>query len=218
MTYAGGGEDVRPFSWTGFYGGLHGGYSTNSIDWANPGTPDQDLDGGIWGVQVGYQYQLTNRSGLVLGIETDASFGKMRTMVRDGNYITESGEVDALGTLRLRVGLAAGSFMPYVTAGLLWARLEQGQICPAPAAAPFGFCNTHGPYDVGKTQINTGWVIGGGFEHAISERWSIKAEGLYGDLGSTKYKLGPDGNGDLLPSGELSHDMTLLRFGINARF
>lgn len=208
----------QPFSWTGFYGGLHGGYATNSLDYAYAGTPEQDLDGGIFGAQVGYQRQFAGSHGIVLGIETDVSFGKLNTMVRDGNYITESGEIDALGTVRARVGLAAGRFMPYITGGLLWARLEQGQECPAPAAAPFGFCNTHGPYNVSETKLNTGWVVGGGFEQAISERWSIRAEALYGELGETTYHLGPDGNGDPLPDVDVSHDMTLLRFGLNGRF
>lgn len=34
-----------------------------------------------------------------------------------------------------------------------------------------------------NTQWLIGWTIGGGFEYALDDRWSIKAEYLYYDLG-----------------------------------
>lgn len=215
--WAGDGDLVRPFSWTGFYGGVHGGYATNSLDVTNGAAREQDLDGAVFGAQVGYQRQFPGSTGIVIGIETDASFGKLNTSVHDdANFLDSSGEIDALGTVRARVGLAAGRFMPYITAGLLWARVDQGQHCPA--AAPFGLCKARGAYDGSETKVNAGWVVGGGFEQAISERWSIKAEGLYGDLGETSYELGTDGKGAQLPKVDVNHDVTLLRFGLNSRF
>ncbi len=215
--WAGDGDLVRPFNWTGFYGGVHGGYATNSLDAANGEARDQDLNGGIFGAQVGYQRQLPGTTGIVIGIETDASFGKLNTVVHDdANFLASSGEIDALGTVRARVGLAAGRFMPYITAGLLWARVEQGEHCPS--AAPSGLCKTRSAYDASETKINAGWVVGGGFEQAISERWSFRAEGLYGDLGETSYELGADGKGAQLPKVDVGHDVTLLRFGLNSRF
>src|SRR5262249_61244210 len=34
-----------------------------------------------------------------------------------------------------------------------------------------------------KSEVITGWVLGGGFEHRFAQHWSVKAEGLYVDLG-----------------------------------
>ena len=36
-------------------------------------------------------------------------------------------------------------------------------------------------------QDHLGWAAGGGFEYALNNRWSIKAEYLYLDLGSENY-------------------------------
>ena len=65
----------RPFNWTGFYVGAHGGYAGSSIDPAGDypltGAPTQKVEGGIVGLQVGAQYQW--HGGLVTGVEADIS-------------------------------------------------------------------------------------------------------------------------------------------------
>jgi outer membrane immunogenic protein len=209
-------QDYGPHRWTGVYIGAHGGWASSTVDYANTGTPEQDLSGAILGVQLGAQYHVSG--GVVAGIEADVSFAKLNDTVRDGNYITESGQISSIGTVRGRLGYAMGAFLPYVTAGLAWDRLKQGEVCPAPAAAPFGFCNTHGPFDLSETKTNTGFVWGGGLEYAINQKWSIKAEGLWTDLGSTNYTLCCDAGAKPLPASIADHDIKMFRIGANLHF
>ena len=106
------------------------------------------------------------------------SFGNVRDFIRDGNFLTQDGELQAFGTVRARLGYSFGSFLPYVTGGLMWARLHQGITCPD--AAPFGVCSITGAFDSRSTETLTGWTAGFGAEYAIARHWSIKGEVLFG--------------------------------------
>ena len=179
-----GSASADPTSWKGFYVGVHGSHLSAGTSYPTPATPLQDFDGALLGVQAGYNFTLG--SNWVLGIEGDISFGKLNDFIRDGNFLTEDGEIRTAGTLRARLGYAMESgWMPYITGGLAWDQLEQGSTCPA--AAPFGVCFVTGAFDVRSTQGFTGWVVGGGAEFAISPRWSIKGEGMFGDFGDATY-------------------------------
>ena len=65
----------RPFSWTGFYVGAHGGWAQSPIDPAGDypltGAPTQNVKGGFVGGQIGAQYQWGD--WLVTGVEADIS-------------------------------------------------------------------------------------------------------------------------------------------------
>jgi opacity protein-like surface antigen len=209
----------RPFNWTGFYMGLHGGWASTDIESDVSGKPVQGLEGGIVGAQVGAQYQF--QGGLVTGVEADISFAKLTQTVRDGNYITQSGTISQLGSVRGRLGYAMGAWMPYLTGGFAWDRLEQTQQCPDPAAVPFGHCNVangFAPYNLGKTITNTGWVYGLGIEHAINKVWSFRLEGLRYEFGSETYALGTTPSGKTLTPYALKHDVDVVRFATNMKF
>ena len=64
----------RPFSWTGFYLGIHAGVATGDVDAffsvAKASPWDHDRSGMIGDGQVGYNWQTGN---IVLGVEADAS-------------------------------------------------------------------------------------------------------------------------------------------------
>lgn len=116
------------YNWSGFYLGAHGGWGWGS------GALD---DGFVIGGQVGVNWQFNS---FVLGAEGDGSF-------------TDWGGTDAVGTARLRGGLALDRFMPYVTGGVA---LED--------------------FD------DVGWVIGGGIEYAFTDNVSAGIEYLHYDL------------------------------------
>jgi outer membrane immunogenic protein len=169
-------------SWAGFYIGAHGAYVSAETDYINPSTPSQTLEGAMLGLQVGYNWQVGR---VVLGAEADVSFGKVNDFIRDGNFLTEDGDLRAFGSVRARIGYSFGNFLPYITGGLMWARLEQGITCPA--AAAFGDCVITGAFDVRSTETLTGWIAGGGAEYAINNNWSLKAEVLVGKFQSENY-------------------------------
>ena len=217
-----------PVNWTGFYVGGVGSYSSGNTDYpgAKPyiappapcgdcGPPLQDLNGAMLGGTVGYNYQFDR---FVLGVEGDYSWGDITDSKRDGNYIIEDLKIDGFGTIRGRIGYAVGNFLPYVTGGVSFERMQLGQSCPDQASAPFGWCHTHGPYNLHDSQWNTGYVVGGGVEWKASERVSLKAEVLYTDFGTETYSLGKMGNGQAMAPIKIDDNQTLLRLGANYHF
>ena len=41
-----------------------------------------------------------------------------------------------------------------------------------------------------ESKTKTGWVAGGGIEYILSHNWTVGAEGLFIDLGSTSFGFG----------------------------
>ncbi|MGU3662644.1 porin family protein, partial [Methylobacterium sp. A49B] len=127
---------VPVFTWTGAYFGINAGYafdaSSNSNNnstfgvpapYAVPGTAatfrNRSQDGFSGGGQVGYNYQFTPGSGVVIGFEADAQyldFGRNRNNafitgggLRPGYYVTDPrglSSLDFFGTVRGRLGYA----------------------------------------------------------------------------------------------------------------
>src|ERR1039457_3631599 len=68
-----------PFSWTGFYAGINGGYAWGQSSWSDPAVGASsgkfDTSGGLVGGQLGYNWQT---GPVVLGIETDADWMGIR--------------------------------------------------------------------------------------------------------------------------------------------
>lgn len=208
-------------NWTGFYGGLHSGYYGTSTEYENAGTPHQSMHGLMGGIQAGYDYQLEN--GIVLGVVGDLSTGDVKTdPIRDGNYIVEHGKVDFSGSLRARVGYAIDNFLPYVTGGVVWEKVEQSESCPHSSAVPFGFCHTHGGangFDLSQTKTQTGWTLGAGLAYAIDQHWSLAGEYQYRHFGSVDYNLGLDGIGVPLPVSTMkSRNSDFVTIRINYKF
>jgi outer membrane immunogenic protein len=134
------------WNWSGFYIGVNGGYSwgrsSRDLNFFNPlngvtlttGTGGgRDLDGGVFGGQLGYNWQTGN---WILGIETDAQWTgqKGSTTVLcpvagcfpgRGTAAALSDELEWFGTFRGRGGvLVTPSFLLYVTGGLAYGSLQ----------------------------------------------------------------------------------------------
>lgn len=202
------------YNWSGLYIGAHGGYLSAETNYPNPDTPSQDFDGAVFGPQAGYNFQTGN---FVLGFETDASFGNVDDHVNDGNYLKYDGDLKAFGTIRGRLGYAYGDLLPYITAGVAWARVEQGSSCPPGAPPQFSVCGITGAYNVKSTETFWGWTVGGGVEWAIDQSWSLKAEALLTDFDDETYTATVPVVGTVSAPVELDVDSRLTA-GINYRF
>jgi len=211
-----GGAQAQTHDWTGFYLGAHGGWGGTTVDYINPGTPEQHLGGALVGAQAGYDFQFDN---VVVGAFTDISFMKWNAFERDGNYITEEGEMSHLGSIRAKVGYAVGDFLPYVMAGVAYGDLLQQEQCPSPAAAPFGFCSRNGPFNLDKTHTQWGEVIGAGLQYSIGGGWDVGGSYSHYFMPKTTFRLSPDAKGNPLPDSIVKkRDFGVVRLELNYRF
>jgi outer membrane immunogenic protein len=161
-------------AFAGPYVGAAVGFGRYDAKQSSPGeitNASGDDNGFVAGVLAGYNIQCTNT---VFGIEADINYAdfKADSSWPDPVFLTSS--IDWFGTVRGRVGLVVRpDTMLYVTGGLAYADVSQHLTTPPP---PVAFSQT-------DSTFKTGWTIGGGVEFLRSERWSLRAEALYVDLG-----------------------------------
>lgn len=217
-------------TWTGFYVGAHAGHGW--ADWSgdlvydagngpvpnvwDPAGRQIDAKGWFGGGQAGFNKQI---GSTVFGIEVDGSWTNVEG---DGAFLTKSGKVewriktrlDALGTVRGRLGFTKGAMLVYGTAGLAVGRTSADLVV------------THLPELItatgSATENHVGWTAGGGVEWMMGAGWSLKAEYLYVDLGKADYRLtganlirGGPHTTDSFPA---DLDMHIVRAGLNYRF
>ena len=157
---------VAPFSWSGFYVGINGGYGWGKSSWQNTGanTGDFTIKGPLVGGTLGYNLQT---GSFVWGLEADAdiSFIKGSTTVNCAGAGCETRN-RWLATGRGRIGYAWDRFLPYLTGGVA-----------------FGDIKMTNPVSASETKTKVGWTAGAGIEYAFMGPWSAKIEYLYVDLG-----------------------------------
>lgn len=180
--------------WSGAYVGVHGGFGSGEYQAAAFTDEGTDIDGGLLGVQAGYNVQIDN---FVLGIEADASWANIDYGVSapEGTF---NYSVDWLATLRARAGVTFDSVLYYATAGL---------------AAGGAALDMHAsPIDYSDSWTHVGWTAGVGAEAMLTDSISINGEYLYRDLGEQYYVL------PLPPSADISLKAHTVTVGVNFHF
>ncbi|MDA9500470.1 outer membrane protein [Bradyrhizobium sp. CCBAU 11357] len=162
------------YNWTGFYLGIVGGGA-----WEN-GSGDPRMKGGFVGGTGGYNWQTGN---VVFGVEADGSWADVNasvtTPVLFGGAIipvTTSSRIDALGTVRGRIGWAVNNVLFYATGGYAW--IDNKITVSSPLAS------------VSDSKWHSGWTVGAGIEAFFAPQWSVKGEYLYRSLGGETYFSG----------------------------
>jgi len=155
------------YDWGGVYiGGLIGVGSVDNT-YIPIGAADPEISGSglVAGGMIGYNYQLDN---FVVGAEADA-------MYLDIHNRNSADGVDqkfsSLYTIRARLGWAHDNTLFYGTAGVGFIR-SKFHIMPA---------------DESLSKTHTGFVVGGGIEHAFTENFTARAEYLYGEFEKKNY-------------------------------
>jgi len=155
------------FSWSGLYVGAQIGYGwgdTDATSFAGPTeTYSYDTDGWLGGVHAGFNWQA---NALVIGLETDIELADVSGSGIGSLGSRHSTAIDWLGSLRGRIGLAAGRTLFYATGGLA-----------------YGDVSVSGP-GYSDTETHAGWTAGAGIEHAFSPTTTARIEYRYTDLGS----------------------------------
>ncbi|MDQ0391784.1 outer membrane protein [Labrys monachus] len=219
---------VAPFSWTGLYAGINGGYAFGTRRDANMtealgGSPENTFKygslsqkGGFGGIQAGYNQQYGN---FVLGLEADiegaAIDGKAsRFNNHNGSTVSTKDNVNWFGTVRPRIGYAFDNILIYATGGVAFGGVRYGQDYYQRDVLIY----TANSRD---SSTKVGFVLGAGVEYAINDHWSAKLEYQYIDLGTSKASApeitGPTVTGYSI-NGKMRTDFSTIRLGLNYRF
>jgi outer membrane immunogenic protein len=159
-----------------------------------------DLQGGMIGGLVGYDYSLGN--GFVVGALGDFSWSGLsgdNDFGSNSDYSLET-SVDWLATLRGRVGFEVGNALIYGTGGFAFGGVEAE--LQASGGGDLG--------SVGGTQM--GWTVGAGINYMATEHLMLGVEYLYVDLGEESYDFGSSGEVDV------DVNMNIFRGTISYRF
>ena len=162
------------------------------------------LKGATWGVQAGYDVQLA--PSWVAGLEADfngVDFDASATSVfrmgmglgfSDVVNLAATRSADWFGTVRGRIGwLPAERLLVYGTGGLAYGQIKDTLVFNGPANAvannaTYGFeCpGTGASCFVGSSsRLAAGYAVGGGLEYAVSRQFTLRAEYLYVNFGSS---------------------------------
>jgi outer membrane immunogenic protein len=228
------------YNWTGFHAGLNAGYgwgsgdanlqlsgtalaalTPNIISGSYPPSVGFNRSGFIGGGQIGYNYQI---SALVLGVEADFDGAHVRgsstiqTAVATfaPGVFSAGSTLNWLGTARARLGFTpVDRWLVYATGGLAYGADQHSYLGSYPLLAQ----------NVASSQtiVRAGWTLGAGLEWAFADNWSVKAEYLYYDLGSSHDATTPSAAGaPFFVGGRVSNKFTdtgdIARFGVNYRF
>ena len=191
------------------------------------GTGRLNPDGVIGGLQAGYNRQFGR---FVAGIEVDVSASGLRkTSILNTTFpaglgnvfsgqplnVTTSIKNDWLATVRPRFGVAFDRTLAYVTGGVAVGGVSYFQSNNWLSNIPTNVT------DVGAvSQTKWGWTVGAGLAHAFNDKWSVRGEYLYTDLGSVSVVTQTLVGGPAFPpANTFTHTANLttntLRFGVD---
>ena len=226
------------YQWTGCYAGINlggGASGTNFTSTVDPGTHLLGADPGVVaasgggaanaggplaGGQVGCNWQ----SGtLVLGLEGDfdyfhsnPGFSNNTNTLSDGVTpftISQSLTTNYLATVRPRIGVAADRNLAYITGGVAFTRVSYTESY-TDGAAPSGV----GTAAASRNLV--GWAAGAGWEYALAEHWTVRAEYLIAGFPKTSAlgAITDAGGGSNALGGSSDVTIQLIRAGVNLKF
>jgi outer membrane immunogenic protein len=230
---------VSMWSWSGFYVGINGGYSTGADDYTQtivafpaPVTTITSFTnntinprGGLFGGQIGFNWQT---GPIVFGVEGDWQWASQSatacghlcfTQVIPGIGPVTAGtsvyqKLKSFATARGRVGWANDGALFYITAGGAWARIDETDtitISPPLASQAASFSNTV-----------SGVAYGAGIEMRLWAGWTGKLEYLHLDLSGTTNTFAvvppilPAASPFTTTTGRIRDD--IIRVGLNYKF
>ena len=171
-----------PWTWTGFYAGIHAGAGLGFAEVGNPygtsiygekiRTPAFMLGG-----QVGYNWQAAG-SPWVFGVEGELSWldsnGTVTCFAPSGEMTSSNcgARPQYTGAVTGRIGYALGPAQRTLVYGKGGAAFLHNRI---DATTNFAF-DLYGPATTETSPTQWGWTLGAGVEQALSPAWSLKLE------------------------------------------
>ena len=153
----------------------------------------EDPEGFRVGGEVGYDWQ---RGTIVFGMVGNASYAWIEGDGRGAGIGQFATEMNYVGTLRGRLGLAFNRFMLYGTGGWAFGNLEV----------------TDNLALASDEKFLSGYAAGGGLEYVWNSSITLRAEYIHIDYGSESYSSLPTGAQDL------DAQMGMINFGLVTRY
>jgi outer membrane immunogenic protein len=218
--------EEQPYDWSGVYAGIFAGVGQTSSDWdgtdnevtgpVNNFEIDESLDetsfflGGLLGVNF-------QHDEWVFGVEGDIGWfhsKERESLDLDGTEgLDLTSKIDLLGSVRARAGYAMDRTLVYVTGGLAFA--DTKHTWDDGGLSPTSLWNG-APESV---DLDFGWVAGAGIEHAWTDNWLVRLEGLYYDLGSEDGEvLAGDAGAPETDSFKVDQEIWIARIGLSYKF
>jgi len=228
------------FSWAGGYLGVQIGgtwaetdvnaFYRDTVTPANSGTllrqtPDPNSFSG--GLYLGYNFAVGATSGFVVGVETDFSWGSLdETSPYQSHDMTPHGfpgddlvlrsyvEQKWAGATRVRAAVALDRWLPYVAAGVAYAKVDSGMD---------GWLESGGVLvpgsqgGISNSDTFTGWTIGAGSDYAVTDNLLLRLEYRYSDYGDKTYVYDA-GSGTEFSEHTVDHKTHDLRVGVAYKF
>jgi len=153
------------FSWTGCYVGAHAGVAAMQDSFTAEGRSSNSPWGAgvLLGAQIGCNYQLGR---FVVGLESEAwgAFLKTQNNLAFDDFASKTTTTNPWNfATAARAGIAIDQFLIYMKGGVVWGSFH------------YNFSDTNGFAQSGSA-INTGFLLGLGFEYMLSRDWTLKVE------------------------------------------
>lgn len=182
-----------PNSPAGLAAALARGYQGPTVGPFNVSSGSNSTSGWLAGGQIGYNYQIQN---WVLGVEGEAGWTHLKGSNLDPSHPDiNQNNTNFVGVLGGRLGYAFDRLLFYGKAGGAWANTQYsvfsnttftvGNGSPAPVTV------TPGTMVDAATVNRFGYMLGVGFEYALTPQLSVKAEYEYLDFGRRRTTLAP---------------------------
>jgi outer membrane immunogenic protein len=188
---------IVPWTWTGFYASLQGGYAWDgSIVFIGPWNKGFGDRGFFGGPNVGYNYQI---GSFVIGAQGSYDFGNANGSAYAYPY-SVSADIHGFGSLDGRAGVTWGPALFYGIGGWSIGDIEHS-INPI-----WGYPN------LSYSSWQSGWDVGGGIEWKFTNNISGFAE-------FRKYNWGTKGYSDIYyPSHAIQQTLDVVRIGLTYNF
>ncbi len=228
-----------PDVFLGTYAGIHGGYRWGEAEFTSapytipspgsgasvtfPGRNDEfSPDGGIIGLHLGHSKAL--QSNWIAGVEGDITWGSGDDGVSLSGVVSNVGgdafaytirsevEFNWQATLRARIGRVSGDWMYYATGGIAFLDVDwKENMTLTGVGIPGGSVS----FAHNDSDIQVGFVVGGGVEKAINDKWTARGEYLYENFGSFSVRHGASTPPQVGNLGDI--DAHKLRFGLTRK-
>jgi outer membrane immunogenic protein len=153
------------YNWTGCYVGAHAGVAAMQDSFTAEGRSSTSPWGAgvLLGAQIGCNYQLGR---FVVGLESEAwgAFLKTQNNLAFDDFASKTTTTNPWNfATAARAGIAIDQFLIYMKGGVVWGSFR------------YNFSDTDGFAQSGSA-INTGFLLGLGFEYMLSRDWTLKVE------------------------------------------